>query len=229
MIANAAFLAALTTFLAGRLAGRRADVPGAVQGRLFRHHGTAIGVGDAVLVFLNLCARLLRRRRWLFLRDTGRKLTHVDRQLDTARRRPRGPAASSLQSVRSGGMWRDDPRSPDPRRARASRPSRGSRGGTDPREAQSLRPARCVHAGSRPAARLEREARRVTAIGRTSCAGPRCGRWRRSAPSASSGDDLRDHADVRHGDRDRGLEQLRECGADRHVATSSAVTTDRRS
>ena len=34
-----------------------------------------------LLVFLNLCAAYYALARWLFLRDTGRKLTHVDRQL----------------------------------------------------------------------------------------------------------------------------------------------------
>ena len=37
--------------------------------------------GGVLLVFLNLCAAYYRAARWLFLRDTGRKLTHVDRQL----------------------------------------------------------------------------------------------------------------------------------------------------
>jgi hypothetical protein len=32
-------------------------------------------------VFLNLCAAYYGLARWLFLRDTGRKLSHVDRQL----------------------------------------------------------------------------------------------------------------------------------------------------
>src|SRR5438552_371709 len=47
---------------------------------LFRLHGTFI-VSAALIVFLNLCALFYALARWLFLRDTGRKLTHVDRQL----------------------------------------------------------------------------------------------------------------------------------------------------
>ena len=38
-------------------------------------------VGAVVLVFVNLSALYYALARWLFLRDTGRKLTHVDRQL----------------------------------------------------------------------------------------------------------------------------------------------------
>ena len=37
-----------------------------------------------MLVFLNLCALYYGIARWLFLRDTGRKLTYVDRQLITS-------------------------------------------------------------------------------------------------------------------------------------------------
>ena len=37
-----------------------------------------------VLVFLNLFGVLLQRGAVLFLRDTGRKLQHLDRQLGTA-------------------------------------------------------------------------------------------------------------------------------------------------
>ena len=80
MIANIAFLAALTVFLlAGWLAGElRCLAP--YKTALFHLHGTCI-VSTAVLVFLNLCAAYYAAARWLFLRDTGRKLTHVDRQL----------------------------------------------------------------------------------------------------------------------------------------------------
>ena len=36
-----------------------------------------------LLVFLNLCALYYGVGRWLFLRDAGRKLRHVDQQLRT--------------------------------------------------------------------------------------------------------------------------------------------------
>jgi hypothetical protein len=80
MIANTAFLAALTVFLlAGWLAGElRFLAP--YKTALFRLHGAFI-VSAAAIVFLNLCAGYYAVARWLFLRDTGRKLTHLDRQL----------------------------------------------------------------------------------------------------------------------------------------------------
>jgi hypothetical protein len=80
VIKNTAFLAALTVFLlASWLAGElRFLAPYKVA--LFQHHGRLIAVGT-LLVFLNLCAAYYGIARWLFLRDTGRKLMHVDRQL----------------------------------------------------------------------------------------------------------------------------------------------------
>ena len=82
MIANVAFLAALTVFLiAAWLAGELTFLA-PYKGFLFRRHGVVIGVG-ALLLFLNLCAIYYSVARWLFLRDTGRKLLHLDRQLAT--------------------------------------------------------------------------------------------------------------------------------------------------
>ena len=80
MIANTAFLAALTTFLlAAWFAGELAFLA-PYKGALFHQYGMLI-VGGVLLVFLNLCAAYYGLARWLFLRDTGRKLSHVDRQL----------------------------------------------------------------------------------------------------------------------------------------------------
>jgi hypothetical protein len=80
MIKNTAFLAALTMFLlAAWLAGELSFLA-AYKVALFHHHGMVIAVG-ALLVFFNLCAAYYGLARWLFLRDTGRKLMHVDRQL----------------------------------------------------------------------------------------------------------------------------------------------------
>ena len=82
MIPNVAFLAALTLFLlAAWLAGELSFLA-PHKALLFRRHGLVIG-GGALLVFLNLCALYYAVARWLFLRDTGRKLTHVDQQLTT--------------------------------------------------------------------------------------------------------------------------------------------------
>jgi hypothetical protein len=82
MIANAAFLAALVLFLVvGWLAGElRFLAPH--KAALFRAHGTFI-VSVVLVVFLNLCAAFYAAGRWFFLRDTGRKLRHLDHQLTT--------------------------------------------------------------------------------------------------------------------------------------------------
>jgi len=80
MIANTAFLAALTVFLlAAWLAGELSFLA-PYKTALFRLHGTFIA-SLAVIVFLNLCATYYALARWFFLRETGRKLTHMDRDL----------------------------------------------------------------------------------------------------------------------------------------------------
>jgi hypothetical protein len=83
MIANAAFLAALVVFLiVGWLAGElRFLVP--FRNVLFREHGRLI-VGAIFVLFLNLTAGFYAAGRWFFLRDTGRKLRHLDHQLATS-------------------------------------------------------------------------------------------------------------------------------------------------
>lgn len=80
MIANAAFLAALTTFLiVGWLASELTYLAPYKAG-IFRQHGVLLAVCVGAL-FLNLCAAYYNVGRWLFLRDAGRKLSHLDRQL----------------------------------------------------------------------------------------------------------------------------------------------------
>ena len=83
MIANSAFLAGVTVFLlAGWLAGElRFLAP--FKATLFHRHGWFIG-GAALLLFFNLSAFYYSVARWLFLRDAGRKLLHLDRQLATS-------------------------------------------------------------------------------------------------------------------------------------------------
>jgi hypothetical protein len=81
MIANAAFLAVLTLFLfVGWLAGEVSFLA-PYKAVLFRTDGTYI-LGGAILLFFNAFGLYYGLIRWLFLRDTGRKLTHIDRQLD---------------------------------------------------------------------------------------------------------------------------------------------------
>ena len=81
-MANAAFLSALTVFLlVGWIAGElRFLAPHKTI--LFREHAALIG-GAALLLFLNLTATFYSVARWFFMRDTGRKLLHIDRQLAT--------------------------------------------------------------------------------------------------------------------------------------------------
>lgn len=82
MVKNTAFLAALTLFLlVGWFASElRFLVP--YKGVLFGRYWPVI-VTAVVLVFLHLCAVYYAVARWLFVRDAGRKLTFMDRQLTT--------------------------------------------------------------------------------------------------------------------------------------------------
>ena len=80
MIANTAFLAALTVFLlAAWLAGELTFLA-PYKVALFRVHGMFIAE-MTLLIFFNLTAAYYVLARWFFLRETGRKLAHVDRQL----------------------------------------------------------------------------------------------------------------------------------------------------
>ena len=80
MVANVAFLAALTTFLAVAWLAGELSFLAPFKAGIFRQHGVTIAVAILVL-FLNLCAAFYGVARWLFLRDAGRKLAHMDRQL----------------------------------------------------------------------------------------------------------------------------------------------------
>jgi len=80
MIKNTAFLAALTLFLlVGWFAGEvRFLAP--YKRVLFREHWPVI-LGAVLVVFVHLCAAYYVVARWVFVRDAGRKLAFVDRQL----------------------------------------------------------------------------------------------------------------------------------------------------
>jgi hypothetical protein len=84
MIANALFAAtglmlALLFLLAGQL---RFLIPFRLL--LVHQYGAAILIAAAVL-FLNLTALLFTLGRRFFLKDTGRKLAHFDRELNAGR------------------------------------------------------------------------------------------------------------------------------------------------
>lgn len=83
MIANTAFLAALTLFLLAAWLAGELEFLAPYRAGIFREHGLRIAVA-ALIVFLNLCAVYYTVARWLFLRETGRKLAHVDHQLTTS-------------------------------------------------------------------------------------------------------------------------------------------------
>ncbi len=83
MIANCAFLAAVTVFMLSAWLAGELSFLAPYKATLFRLHGWTIGE-VILLAFLNLCAFYYGVARWLFLRDAGRKLLHLDRQLGTA-------------------------------------------------------------------------------------------------------------------------------------------------
>ncbi|MGH9162409.1 MAG: hypothetical protein ACRD2X_20785 [Vicinamibacteraceae bacterium] len=80
MIGNATFLAGLTTFVLAAWLAAELSFLAPYRAAIVRTYGLHILVG-LVLVFVNLAAGYYLIARWLFLRDAGRKLTHIDRQL----------------------------------------------------------------------------------------------------------------------------------------------------
>ena len=83
MIANTAFLALITVFLAAGWMAAELSFLAPYKAPLFARHGWLI-LGTVLIVFFNLTAFYYHAARWLFLRDTGSKLLHLDRQLGTA-------------------------------------------------------------------------------------------------------------------------------------------------
>lgn len=83
MIANSAFLAAMALLLlVFWLLGELEFL--APYKRVIVHEHVWTLVTAALVVFVNLFALAYAVTRSLFLKDTGRKLAHVDRQLGTA-------------------------------------------------------------------------------------------------------------------------------------------------
>ena len=80
MITNTSFLALLTAFLiVGWFAGELQFLA-PYKALLFGEYWPVIVVAVALL-FVHLCALYYVIARWLFVREAGRKLTFVDRQL----------------------------------------------------------------------------------------------------------------------------------------------------
>ena len=82
MIANIGFLAAITVFLSVAWLAGELSFLAPYKAAIFHRHADLLGAA-ALLTFLNLCAVYYSVARWLFLRDAGRKLQHLDRQLTT--------------------------------------------------------------------------------------------------------------------------------------------------
>jgi hypothetical protein len=82
VIANSAFLAAMVVLLALFWVMGQLDFVAPYKHTILPRYLWVI-VGSVVVVFLNLFGLFYSATRWLFLKDTGRKLAHVDRQLHT--------------------------------------------------------------------------------------------------------------------------------------------------
>jgi uncharacterized membrane protein YqjE len=83
MIANTAFLAAMILVLLLFFVMGQLEFLAAYKHSIFPRYLWTI-VGAVVLVFLNLFGFLYQVTRSLFLKETGLKLAHVDRQLQTS-------------------------------------------------------------------------------------------------------------------------------------------------
>lgn len=82
MIANCAFLAAMTLLLVMFAILGQLEFLAQYKRLIFGQYLWTI-VGSLVLLFLNLFAGFYLTARALFLKDTGRKLAHVEKLLQT--------------------------------------------------------------------------------------------------------------------------------------------------
>jgi hypothetical protein len=82
MIANSAFLAAMTLMLIVFVLMGELEFLVPYKRLIFSRYWVVI-VGSGVVLFLNLFAFFYLAGRGLFLKETGRKLAHVERQLRT--------------------------------------------------------------------------------------------------------------------------------------------------
>ena len=82
MVANSAVLAGLVLLLAVFWVGGETTFLAPYRRILLREHGVHLGL-FLLVVFVNLFTLFYSVARLLFLRDTGVKLHHLDRQLTT--------------------------------------------------------------------------------------------------------------------------------------------------
>jgi hypothetical protein len=80
MMANSAFLAAMAMLVMGFLILEQVPFLSAYKRVILQEYLWSIG-GVVTLVFLNLVAGCYLVSRHLFLKETGRKLAHVEKQL----------------------------------------------------------------------------------------------------------------------------------------------------
>jgi hypothetical protein len=82
MIANCAFAAAIAVLLLTVWLARELTFLAPYKTLIFREYA-GIVVGGLLLLFVNLLAAFYGASRWLFVRETGQKLSHLDQQLTT--------------------------------------------------------------------------------------------------------------------------------------------------
>ena len=82
MIANSAFLAGMVVMLITFFVAGELSFLAPYKGLTLRQYLTII-LGALAIAFLNLFALFYLLTRSLFLKDTGRKLAHVEKQLRT--------------------------------------------------------------------------------------------------------------------------------------------------
>lgn len=83
MIANSAFLAAMVLLLSAFMFLDQVPFLAPYKRVILQRHLWVI-VGAAAVLFVNLFAAFYQAGRSLFLKETGRKLAHVEKQLHTS-------------------------------------------------------------------------------------------------------------------------------------------------
>ena len=82
MIANSAFLAAMVLMLIVFVLMGQLEFLAPYKGEIFSRHAAVIA-GSVAVLFVNLFSVFYLAARGLFLKETGRKLAHVEKQLRT--------------------------------------------------------------------------------------------------------------------------------------------------
>jgi hypothetical protein len=180
---------------------------------------------DSGVLFLHLCALYYGITRWLFLRDAGRKRTHMDRQLAMLRGCTRISGRTSPQSAGDRVSDGPDPRTFDTRQPGPS--DRREADDLDPRDAfvsdldlPHERERERVYVYDPAYALRDSEAGAVTTIGTL-----------RAVPATDLRDDHGLPGDLRHGEQEplhsAGLPISRVAPAEGHRSTTLVALTER--